>query len=159
MHAAVVRTFGQPPRCEEFPEPAAGEGEVIVQVRAAGLHPIVKALASGAHYGSSDALPLIPGVDGVGRLDDGTRVYFGMARPPYGTMAERTVVPRTMCLPLPDSLDDVTAAALVNPGMSAWLALTWRAQLARGETVLILGATGVSGQLAVQIAKLLVIIP
>jgi hypothetical protein len=63
MHAAVVRTFGQPPRCEEFPEPGAGEGEVIVQVCAAGLHPIVKALASGAHYGSTDTLPLIPGVD------------------------------------------------------------------------------------------------
>ena len=155
MQAAVVHTLGQPPRCEEFPEPTAGEGEVIVRVRAAGLHPIVKALASGGHYGSTDALPLIPGVDGVGQLDDGSRVYCAMARPPYGTMAARTVVPRTMCIPLPDSLDDVTAAALVNPGMSAWLALTWRAQLAPGETVLILGATGVAGQLAVQIAKLL----
>ena len=69
MHAAIVRSFGQPPRREDFPEPAAGEGEVIVQVRAAGLHPTVKALASGAHYGSTDTLPLIPGVDGVGRLD------------------------------------------------------------------------------------------
>jgi NADPH:quinone reductase-like Zn-dependent oxidoreductase len=69
MHAAIVRTFRQPPRCEDFPEPPAGEGEVIVQVRAAGLHPIVKALVSGAHYGSTDMLPLIPGVDGVGRLD------------------------------------------------------------------------------------------
>jgi NADPH:quinone reductase-like Zn-dependent oxidoreductase len=114
MDAAVVHAFGQPPRYEEFPEPAAGEGEAIVQVRAAGLHPIVKALASGAHYGSTDTLPLIPGVDSVGRLDDGTRVYFGMARPPYGTMAERTVVPRTMCLPLPDGPDDVTAAALAH---------------------------------------------
>src|SRR5436305_12263278 len=155
MKAAVVPAFGVPPRCEEFPEPMPGEGEVIVQMRAAGLHLLVKALATRSHYGSSPTLPMLPGIDGVGRLEDGTRVYCGLARPPYGTMAERAVVPRTMCLPLPDSLDDSTAAALVNPGMSAWLALAWRAQLVPGETVLILGATGVAGQLAVQIAKLL----
>jgi NADPH:quinone reductase-like Zn-dependent oxidoreductase len=153
MKAAVIHTFGEPPRFEEFPDPTPGAGEVMVHVLAAGLHPIVRALADGSHYGSTDALPMIPGADGVGQLDDGTRVYFGMARPPYGTMAERAAVPRAMCLPLPESLDGVTAAALFNPGMSAWLALTWRAQLAPGETVLILGATGAAGKLAVQIAK------
>jgi NADPH2:quinone reductase len=153
MMAAVVHTFGSPPRFEEFSEPTAHTGEVVVKVLAAGLHPIVKALADGSHYGSTKTLPMIPGVDGVGRLDDGTRVFFGMVRPPYGTMAERAAVPRQMCLPLPESLDDVTAAALFNPGMSAWLALTWRAQLAAGETVLILGATGAAGRLTVQLAK------
>ncbi len=154
MKAAVIHTFGAAPHFEEFPDPTPGAGEALVQVLAAGLHPIVRVLADGSHYGSTHTLPMIPGIDGVGRLDDGTRVYFGMTRPPYGTMAERAVVPRQMCLPLPESLDDATAAALFNPGMSAWLALTWRAQLAAGETVLILGATGASGQLAVQMAKL-----
>jgi len=153
MKAAVVHGFGWSPRFEEFPEPILGEGEVTVEVRAVGLHPVVRALAAGSHYGSTDELPLVPGVDGVGTLENGTRVYFGGARPPYGTMAERAVVPRAMCFPLPDGLDDGLAAAVMNPGMAAWLALTWRGRLAPGETVLILGATGVSGQIAIQIAR------
>src|SRR5438105_3797076 len=93
------------------------------------------------------------GVDGVGLLDDGARLYCGGARPPYGMMAERTVVSRRWCVPVPEQVDDVTAAALPNPALSAWLSLIWRARLQPGETVLILGATGVAGQLAVQIAK------
>src|SRR5260370_26022398 len=68
-------------------------------------------------------------------------------------MAELTVVSRTWCLPIPDGIDDVTAAALPNPALSSWLSLVWRAQLKRGETALILGATGAAGKLAVQIAK------
>ena len=153
MKAAVIHRFGQPPRFEEFPDPTPGADEVLVQVRAAGLHPVVKALASGSHYGSRDQLPLMPAIDAVGRLEDGRRVYLGNPRPPYGTMAEQTVVPRSMCIPLPEGLDDAAWAALLNPGMSAWLALTWRARLAPGETVLVLGATGVAGQLAVELAK------
>jgi NADPH:quinone reductase-like Zn-dependent oxidoreductase len=153
MKAAVIHRFGQPPRFESFPDPTPGADEVLVEVRAAGLHPVVKALASGSHYGSGDHLPLVPGIDGVGRLEDGRRVYVGNPLPPYGTMAEQTVVPRSMCIPLPEELDDAAWAGLLNPGMSAWLALTWRARLAPGETVLVLGATGVAGQLAVQLAK------
>jgi NADPH:quinone reductase-like Zn-dependent oxidoreductase len=80
-------------------------------------------------------------------------VYCGAPRPPYGTMAERTVVPRAFCIPVPDAVDDLTAAALPNPAMSSWLALLWRAKLQPGETVLILGATGVAGRLAVQVAR------
>src|SRR5258708_23212858 len=94
-------------------------------------------------------------MDGVGGLDDGTRVFFGGPRPPYGSMAERTVVSRSRCFPIPDNVNDDIAAAVVNPGLSAWGALVWRAQLAPGETVLILGATGVTGKLAVQMSKLL----
>jgi NADPH:quinone reductase-like Zn-dependent oxidoreductase len=94
-------------------------------------------------------------MDGVGRLDDGTRVFFGGPRPPYGSMAERTVVSRARCFPIPDNVNDDIAAAVVNPGLSAWGALVWRAQLVAGETVLILGATGVTGKLAIQTAKLL----
>lgn len=153
MKAAVVHTYSHAPRYEDFADPIPLEGEVVVDVLAAGLHPIVKLLASGTHYGSSGILPMIPGVDGVGRLEDGRRVYFGMTRPPYGTLAERAAVPSRMCLPLPDSLDSATVAAMFNPGMSAWLALKWRAQLAPGETVLILGATGSAGRMAIQLAK------
>jgi NADPH:quinone reductase-like Zn-dependent oxidoreductase len=153
MKAALVESFAAPPRYAEFADPEPGEGEVRVRVAAAGLHPIVKALANGSHYGSTGLLPFVPGVDGVGRLDDGTRVYFGGVRDPYGTMAERAVVSREMCLPIPDSLDDVTAAAMMNPGMSSWAALVGRANFVAGESVLILGATGNAGHLAVQIAK------
>jgi NADPH:quinone reductase-like Zn-dependent oxidoreductase len=153
MKAAVLHELGQTPRFEQFSDPVPGDGEVLVEMRAAGLHPIVKSLASGKHYGSTDEVPFIVGVDGAGILEDGTRVYCGMARKPYGTMSERTVVPKWMCLPVPDGLQTEVAAAMANPGMSAWLSLTWRAQLVPGETVLILGATGVAGQLAVQMAK------
>jgi len=153
MKAAVVNVLGQVPRYQAFPEPAAGEGEAVVHVRAAGLHPIVKALASGAHYIGGGEVPMVPGVDGVGTLDDGSRVFFTFVRKPWGSMCERTVCPRSKCLPIPDALDDRLAAALPNPGMSAWLSLKERARLAVGETVLVLGATGVAGQLALQAAR------
>jgi len=155
MDAAVLHTLGKPPRYEQFPEPIAGEGEVIVHVRAAALKPVDKQLASGWHYASPRELPIVSGSDGAGHLDDGTRVVFGRARPPYGAMAQRTVVPRAFCFPVPEGVDYETAAALPNPGVSAWLSLVFRAKLAPGENVLILGATGVAGKLAVKIAKLL----
>jgi NADPH:quinone reductase-like Zn-dependent oxidoreductase len=153
MHAAVVNVLGQPPKYQSFPEPAAGEGEVIVQVRAAGLHPVVKALASGSHYSGKAEVPHVPGVDGIGILEDGSRVYFTFVRKPWGSMCERTVCPRSKCFPLPEGLDETLAAALVNPGLSAWLSLKDRAKIVAGETVLILGASGVAGQLALQAAR------
>lgn len=153
MNAAVVSAFDAPPRYATFAEPVAAKGERIVTVTAAGFHPIVKALAKGTHYGSTGELPFIPGVNGVGRLEDGTRVYFGMSRKPFGTFAERAPAADAMCLPLPEGISDVTAAGIANPGMSSWVALKMRAKFVAGESVLILGATGVAGQLAVQIAK------
>jgi NADPH2:quinone reductase len=155
MDAAVLHTLGKPPRCEQFAEPVAGPNEVIVQVHAAALKPVDKQLASGSHYASPRQTPFICGTDGVGHLSDGQRVFFGGCRPPYGAMAQRTVVPKAFTFPLPDGVNDELAAALPNPGVSAWLALTWRAKLAAGENVLILGATGVAGKLAVRLAKLL----
>jgi len=155
MQAAVVNALGQTPQYQEFPEPAAGEGEVLIRMKAAGLHPIVKALAAGSHYASGGELPMVPGVDGVGMLEDGSRVYVTFARKPWGTMSERTVAPRVRLLRLPDGVDDLQAAAIANPGMSAWLSLKERAGVLPGETVLVLGATGVAGQLALQAARLL----
>lgn len=155
MNAAVLHTLGQPPRYGQFAEPVAQDGEVIVHVRAAALKPIDKQLASGSHYASKGGLPFICGIDGVGVLDDGKRVYFGGPRPPYGAMAERTVARSGFTFALPDDLSDETAAAVANPGVSAWLSLAVRAKLTAGENVLILGATGITGALAVQIAKVL----
>ncbi len=155
MKAAVLHQLGQAPRYEEFPDPIAGEQEVIIHVRAASLKNIDRMMAGGSHYERYKDLPTICGVDGVGILDDsaGTRVYFGASRHPYGTMAERTVVTKPWYFPVPDTLDDATAAALPNPAMSALLALDSRAKLQPGETVLILGATGAAGKQAIQLAK------
>ncbi len=153
MRAAVVNILDQPPQYQEFPDPVIGDDEVLVEVRAAGLHPVVKARASGTHYSSSREVPLVPGVDGVGLLRDGSRVFFGASRQKWGTMAERSVASRSMCVPLPDGIEDLQAAAIVNPGMSALGSLKERAGLAKGETVLILGATGVAGHLAIQVAR------
>jgi NADPH:quinone reductase-like Zn-dependent oxidoreductase len=157
MHAAVLHTIGTVPRYEEFPEPVIGdkEGEVIVHVHAASLKPVDKQLASGSHYASCSELPCVCGSDGVGHLDDGQRVFFGGPRPPHGAMAQRTIVRRAFTFPVPENVNDETAAALPNPGVSAWLSLSYRAKLVRGENVLILGATGVTGKLAVKIARLL----
>jgi len=157
MHAAVLHTIGIVPRYGEFPEPVIGDndGEVIVHVHAASLKPVDKQLASGSHYASSSEVPRVCGSDGVGHLDDGRRVFFGGCRPPNGAMAQRTVVSQAFTFPIPENVDDETAAALPNPAISAWLSLAHRAKLVRGENVLILGATGVTGRLAVKIAKLL----
>jgi NADPH:quinone reductase-like Zn-dependent oxidoreductase len=155
MKAAVLSNLDRLPRYEDFEDPRPNEGEALVRVRAAALKPIDRQLASGAHYASQQNFPIVCGTDGVGQLEDGSRVFFGGSRSPFGAMAELTVVPAMRCLPLPDSIDDVTAAAVFNPGLSAYGALKWRAQITAGESVLVLGATGVTGKLAIQTAKLL----
>lgn len=110
MQAAVVNVLGQAPSYQTFPDPVAREGKAEVRVRAVGPHPIVKALASGSHYSAAGEVPAVPGLDGVGTLKDGSRVYFAFVRKPWGTMAERAVTPRQMCMPLPDGLGDAEAA-------------------------------------------------
>jgi NADPH:quinone reductase-like Zn-dependent oxidoreductase len=155
MKAALVKEAGATPVYADFTEPAAGEGVVRVTVAASALSHITKSRASGKHYSSSASLPFVPGADGTGVLEDGTRVYFVLPEAPFGGMAEYCIVRKTHCIPLPAALDDVTAAAIAIPGMSSWAALTERARLVKGEAVLINGATGVSGRLAVQIAKYL----
>jgi NADPH:quinone reductase-like Zn-dependent oxidoreductase len=153
MKAAIVFGPCQTPVYGDFAEPEPGAGELRVAVAAAALSPLAKARASGAHYSASGRYPAVVGVDGVGRLDDGRRVYFTLPPAPWGAMAELTLAPAAHCAPVPDGLDDVTAAAIANPGMSSWAAFKERAKLEAGETVLINGATGAAGRLAVQIAK------
>lgn len=153
MKAAVVRGAGQVPVYGDFAEPVVGANDVLVHITATALSHVTRSRASGAHYSSSGQYPFVAGVDGVGRLEDGRRVYFAMPRAPFGAMAERVAVSPRQLIALPDGLDDVTAAALANPGMSSWAALTERAKLKAGEVVLINGATGAAGRLAVQIAK------
>ncbi len=155
MKAAVVTAPGSQPIYMDFRRPEPREGEHIVEVSASALSQLARGRAAGRHYSSSNSYPQVVGVDGAGRLNDGRRVYFFGATAPFGAMAEFAPVAQTQCIALPAAISDVTAAAIANPGMSSWAALTERAHLVRGETVLINGATGESGQLAVQIARLL----
>jgi NADPH:quinone reductase-like Zn-dependent oxidoreductase len=154
MKAAVVRSFDHLPRYEESPDPVAtGDHEIVVEVLAAGLHPRVRSGARGTHYTSAGELPLVPGVDAVGRLPDGGLVYFVALDGPAGTMAERALVDTRRAIELPADVDSVAIAAAMNQGMSSWVGLRRRAELAPGESVLVLGATGNAGRMAVQIAK------
>lgn len=153
MKAAIVRGPGERPVYGDFPTPQPAAGEEIVHVAASAISQVTRSRASGRHYTSDGRFPFVAGVDGVGRLTDGRRIYFVLPRAPNGAMAEQTAIPREQCLSVPDDLDDVTAAAIANPGMSSWAAYVERARLKPGETVLVNGATGISGRLAVQIAK------
>ncbi len=155
MNAAVLHAPGEAPRFEQFEKPSAREDEAAIRVLAAALKPVDRAMADGSHYASFREFPVVCGLDGIGLLKDGTRVLFAGPRRPFGAMAEQTVVARARCFPVSSAVPDETAAALFNPGMSAWLTLASRAEVAQGDTVLVLGATGVTGQLAVQIAKIL----
>ena len=154
MKAAVVSSFDSAPRYQDFGVPVpAGDDEVLVDVLAAGLHPRVRSQADGSHYTSSDELPLVPGIDGVGRAPDGTLRYFILPDTTMGAMAEQTVVDLRRSIVLPPDSDPVRIAAAMNPAMSSWVALRQRVSFQAGQDVLVLGATGNAGQMAVQVAK------
>jgi NADPH:quinone reductase-like Zn-dependent oxidoreductase len=155
MKAAVVSSFGTAPRYEEFPAPIpAGDDDMVIDVIAAGLHPRVRSQADGSHYTSTDELPLVPGIDGVGRGADGLLRYFILPDTRTGAMAEQTVIDIRRSIVLPEDSDPIAVAAAMNPAMSSWVALRQRVPFQAGQNVLVLGATGHAGQLAVQIAKL-----
>jgi NADPH:quinone reductase-like Zn-dependent oxidoreductase len=153
VKAAVVTQWGQVPRYTEFPDPQPRDGAVVATVEASALTNLTRGIVSGKHYASKEfQLPTVPGVDGVARLQDGRRVYTG-ALAPYGMMAERTLISDQGAFELPDGVDSVTAAAIPNPGVSAWTSLEHGAALQDGGHILVLGATGVTGSVAVQLAK------
>ncbi len=153
MQAAVVRELGRPPNWEPFDDPVPVPGETIVSVRAAAVSPLVLTRSSGAHYSADTKPPFVAGVDGVGRTPDGRRVYFGFPRAPFGSLAEHAPVPEESLIPVPEALEDVTAAAAAIPGMSCWIPLTTIARIPPGESVLVNGATGASGRMAIQCAR------
>jgi len=153
MKAAIVEQAGHAPVFGRFAEPVATPGSSVIRVTASAISHVTKGRASGAHYSAGGDLPLVPGIDGVGVDAAGRRVYFILPAAPFGGMAERCLVDARRCIALPDDLDDVAAAAMAIPGMSSWAALVERAHLRAGETVLINGATGASGRLAIQVAR------
>jgi NADPH:quinone reductase-like Zn-dependent oxidoreductase len=152
MHAAVVSSFDTAPRFAPFDLPEPGEHELVVDVVAAALHPRVRSQANGSHYTSTSALPLVPGIDGVGRDATGALRYFVLPDTALGSMSESTVIDVRRSVVLPHDADPVLLAAAMNPAMSAWIALRQRIEFTPGMSVLVLGATGSAGALAVQVA-------
>lgn len=156
MRAAILHEYGQTPQCEEFPDPeVATEGQAVVEVLAGGLNPVDLSMASGSFYGGSPPLPSVVGREGVGRTSDGALVYFDTPVAPFGSFAERALIESGSIVPVPDGLDPALATCFGTAGLAAWLALEWRARVRAGETVLVLGVSGVVGQVAVQAARLL----
>ena len=153
VKAAVVVEAGQPPRYGDFRDPVPTPGKDIIRVTASALSHVTRSRASGTHYSSQGELPFVPGLDGTGKTTTGERVYFCFPEHPYGGLAQLCLVDHHHRVPLPAGVDEKLAAAIAIPGMSSWAALTERANLRAGETVLVNGATGTSGRLAVQIAR------
>jgi NADPH:quinone reductase-like Zn-dependent oxidoreductase len=154
MNAAVVTSFAEPPHYQqaEVPRPRSAD-EALVDVLAVGLHRRVRTGAAGAHYTSSGTLPMIPGIDAVGRRSDGRLIYFAATDDVIGTMADKALADARRWIELPDDADVAKIAAAVNPAMSSWVALRRRVPLRPGQAVLVLGATGNAGAMAVQVAK------
>lgn len=155
MKAAVVDSFGSDPVYAEFAEPKAkNTDDILLDVLAAGLHPRVRSQANGSHYTSTDELPLVPGFDGVGRDTEGHLRYFLTPDTTIGSMAEKTLINKRKSVILPEDSDVNAVAAAMNPAMSSWIALRRRVKFHAGQNVLILGATGNAGRMAIQVSKL-----
>lgn len=157
MRGAQVVELGQSPEPGELPEPQPGEGEVVVDVEAVALNPLDLSIWSGVFYGGHPPLPYAPGCEAVGRLEDGTRVYLfgngrGVGKP--GFLVERVSVPETMPLPLPDGVDPALAAATGIAGIAGWVPVVWTAEVGPSDRVLVFGASGAVGLVALQAAKL-----
>ncbi|MEV5896436.1 hypothetical protein [Nonomuraea fuscirosea] len=151
MRAAVVNSAQAAPVCADFPAPEPQPGRAPLSLVGAGLHHVVRGMATGRHYRGGKAFPLVPGVDAVARTEDGRLVYTGLARSPWGTMAESMVTPFEVDLPA--GADPLAVAAGMNPASAGWMPLVaHRKEAGELGTVLVLGATGMSGGLAVRAA-------
>jgi NADPH2:quinone reductase len=156
MKAAIINQFGATPHYEDFTDPVSEKDEILVEVKAVVLENFEKGVASGEHYSSKNMYPQFPAVvghRGIGMTPDGKLIGFGIMRPPYGSFAEKAAVKRFV--PIPEGIDAAVAAAIPPSALTTFLPLKYTAKIEKGETVFINGATGVSGRMAIQVAKLL----
>jgi NADPH:quinone reductase-like Zn-dependent oxidoreductase len=156
MKAAVINGFGEVPQYTDFPDPVPAEGEVLIDIKACVLENFDKGTASGKHYSSKTLFPQFPaivGKGGIGTTADGKIVGFGGLTPPYGAYAEKAVAKHFATIP--EGIDPAKAAAMPSATLTSFLSLKHAAKLQPGETVLVNGATGVSGRIAIQVAKML----
>jgi NADPH2:quinone reductase len=151
INAALVETFDEPPHYRTIPAPRPAAGEELAEVLAVGIHPVTRGVAAGKHYASPRALPFVPGIDGVVRRRDGSLAYVGGIGS-NGTLAERVAIDPRSAIPLPAGADPAIVAASMNPAMSSWVVLNARVPFAPGKSVLVIGATGNAGSMAVKAA-------
>ncbi|HET8529043.1 MAG TPA: zinc-binding alcohol dehydrogenase family protein [Gaiellaceae bacterium] len=157
MRAAHVAQLKEPPRPVEIDD-AAEPARDALEIVAVALNPLDLAVGGGAFYGGHPPLPYVPGCEAAARTADGRLVYlFGEGRGVGrdGFLAERVAVPGDLPLELPDGTDPALAAAAGIAGIAAWVPVAWKAKVAPGDRVLVLGGTGSVGRLAAQAAELL----
>lgn len=155
MRAAFITAYGEPPELREVAPPEAAEDTELVEIELAGINPVDIAIGSGKFDSGAPPLPYVAGREAIGRTADGKRVWFDEARYPSGSFAEVTEINLGSAIEVPEGIESAQAVAFGIAGMAAWLALTWRGQLKAGETVLVNGASGSVGQIAIQAARLL----
>jgi NADPH2:quinone reductase len=159
MRAAMVHALGATPAVEQHPQPARQAGQVLVEMTAAGLNPVDLAIVSGGFYGGHPPLPFTAGREGVGRVLEGDGFAAGSLvytiKAATGSLADRFLADESHTWQLPADVDPIVAAALGIAGIAAWVAVEERARVSSGERVLVLGATGTVGSIAVQAARLL----
>jgi NADPH2:quinone reductase len=153
MKAAVIDSYEEPPAPAEFPDPVATDGQLSVEVELAAVNPVDLLIASGKFYAAQPPLPSVVGREGIARLADGGLAYFDSPVPPYGSIAEQTLLPADSLHHLPAGLEPGRALACGIAGLAAYLSLKVRARTAEGERVLILGAGGAVGQVGVVVAR------
>jgi NADPH:quinone reductase-like Zn-dependent oxidoreductase len=163
MRGVSLTSFGKSPIAAELTPPTGGSGRALVRVDAAPINQLDLLIASGRFYGGAPDVPYVPGVEGVGTvveadaLEPGTRVWFAFDRfdNALGSMAELCSVEEARAMVIRHDIDDVTSAALGLTGVAAWMSLSQRGGIEPGEHVLVLGAGGAVGQIALQAARLL----
>jgi len=155
MKAAVITGYGDVPEYKDFAPPEPTADTELIEIELAGLNPVDIAIASGKFDSGSPPLPYVTGKEAIGLDSDGRRVWFDSAMYPSGSMAEWTAIASGAKISLPDGISSERAIAFGIAGVAGWLALTWRGNLTDGETVLVNGASGSVGQIAIQAAKLL----
>ena len=158
MRAAIVSELGRPPEPGQVDEPAPSDADSLVEIQAAPINPIDLAVAAGRNPAGHPPLPFVPGCEGIGTTDDGRLVWvyrggIGIAR--NGCMAEHVAAPPEAITPVPEGADPALAGAMGIAGMAGWASLSWRVPVREDDVVLVLGATGTVGTVAVQTARLL----
>lgn len=152
MRAAVLSQPGGPD-FGDFEDPNPASGQVLVDVSAAAINPIDLILARG-HVSAPGFTPIVPGREGIGHIGD-RRVYFSSIGNPFGSMAAKSLATDDRLIDVPEGISDGDALSMGIAGLTAWLSLSHSARLEKGEHVVILGASGAVGLLAVQAARLL----
>ena len=156
VRAAVIRDYGRPPEAADWPAPVPAPGQTLVRLEAAGLNPVDLAIASGRFYLPLPAAPVVAGAEAVGVVVEsaciapGTRVWaLGMT----GCFAQEFAVDDNRLIAVPDGVPPTIAAAMGIAGLAGWMPVMSRGGLVPGERVLVLGASGIVGQVAVQAAR------